>query len=212
MRGNNYLKVPNSTEFSKIVKGYEYRYEITECVYKGVLEKFETEKLCYLGRDHVDRILEPYFLGWGLMGRVLGHKGCEVLCEKLKTMSGQLEKFRQEDLLTVDLSKVAREITDIYEEIRDAKWEFKKGKEKRVGPTSTSKALHLVAPNLFMMWDRAIRTHYGFKESGDEYVRFLITMQNWMISLNPMIKEFQNRYKKSSTKIIDEYNWIKSKM
>ena len=59
---------------------------------------------------------------------------------------------------------MSSEFADIYDEIMNTKWKSKKGKTKRVGPTATSKALHLVAPDLFIIWDRAIRNHYVFKK------------------------------------------------
>jgi len=204
------LKVPNCKEFTKLVETLERKYEITECVYKGVVNNFETVQLCNLDKEFVERILEPFFLTWGVMTRVLGFKGCEKIGEKLKAMNTQLERFRKKELLTTDLKKLAEEIIEVYEEIKNTKWRTKKGKDKRVGPTSAAKALHLVAPNLFMMWDRDIRSCYQFKESGKEYFRFLLTMQDWLKELETTIQKLQHKYKKSGTRIIDEYNWMKA--
>jgi len=204
------LKVPDPREFSRLVESLEKRHEITECVYRGVLSNFETIKLCNLNKEHVARILQPFFLTWGVMTRVLGYKGCEKIGEKLKAMNTQLLRFRKKDLLTTDLKKLAEEITEIYEEIKNTRWRSKKGKDKRVGPTSAAKALHLIAPELFMMWDRDIRGRYHFKESGAEYVRFLFTMQNWLKELEPTIERLKHQYRKSGPRIIDEYNWMKA--
>lgn len=202
------MKVPDSEDFSKRVETYEKRYEKTEHIYRDVLRKFGTINLCNLSEDNIECILNPYFLKWGKMGRVLGFKGVRRIGDRFKEMDAQLGKFQQEDLLTLNLDIMSSEIANIYDEIMNTEWLSKKGKVKRVGPTSASKALHLVAPNLFMLWDRAIRNYYGFKDNGEEYIRFLANMQNWMRELKPTIEILQKRYKKSCTKIIDEYNWI----
>jgi hypothetical protein len=143
------------------------------------------------------------------MGRVLGLKGCMRIGDRLREMDPQLTKLRQESLSTVDLDRMSSEFVDIYDEIMNIGWKSEKGKTKRVGPTAASKTLHLVAPNLFIIWDRAIRNHYVFKESGAEYVRFLVNMQTWLKKLKSPIGALQSRYGKSCTKIIDEYNWTK---
>ena len=53
----------------------------------------------------------------------------------------------------------------------------------RVGTTATSKILHLVHPAFFVMWDKAIRTHYGREdaaivENDRGYVAYLVKMKN----------------------------------
>jgi len=62
-----------------------------------------------------------------------------------------------------------------------------------------------------MIWDRRIRDYYGFQENGEEYLRFLINMKNWLKKLEPTIEALGNKYQKPCTKIIDEYNWLKSR-
>ena len=49
---------------------------------------------------------------------------------------------------------------------------------KNFEPTATSKTLHIINPNIFIMWDDEIKAHYGFYiGSGREYVRFLIEVK-----------------------------------
>jgi hypothetical protein len=79
-----------------------------------------------------------------------------------------------------------------YNEILNADWKSEKGKTKRVGPAATAKVLHLVAPDLFMIWDRKIRNDYGFQDSTKEYVRFLFNMQNWIRKLSSVLEKMQD--------------------
>lgn len=204
-----FLRVPAPEEFSSLVDSYESRYKNLDSTYVTALRLFENKKLSNLNYSDVESILAPYLLKWGKMGRVLGIKGCKRIGDKVREMALQLTKLRQEALSTVKLDRKSSEFADIYDEIMNTKWKSEKGKTKRVGPTAASKVLHLVAPNLFMIWDRAIRNHYVFKENGAEYVRFLVSMQIWLKKLKSSIGALQSRYGKSCTKIIDEYNWMK---
>lgn len=149
------MKVPDSEDFSRLIETYEKRYG--EHVYRDVLRKFETIKLRNLSEDNIECIFNPHFLKWSKMGRVLGFKDVRRIGDRLKEMDAQLSKFRQEDLLTLDLDNMSSEIADIYDGIMNTEWLSEKGKVKRVGPTAASKTLYLAAPNLFMIWDRAIR-------------------------------------------------------
>jgi len=205
-----FLRVPDFDEFSRLVEAYEGKYKDLDSVYTMALQKLKKISLQDLGSNDVESVLRPYFLKWGQMNRVLGIRGCQVICDKLKQLSPKIEKFRFESLSVVDLDANSESVK-IYDGIMDAKWKSEKGKTKRVGPTSASKALHLVAPDLFMIWDRKIRNYYDFQEGGEEYLRFLVNMKNWLKKLKPTIDLLGNKYQKPSTKIIDEYNWIKSR-
>lgn len=203
------LRVPDPEDFCELVEMYEKRYEKLDDIYVEALQRLENKKLCNFDDYDIKCIIYPYLLRWGKMARVLGFKGCKIIGDKLGEMNFQLSKFRQEDLSTVDLDSVSRKISGIYDEIMNTEWKSEMGRFKRVGPTSASKILHLVAPNLFMMWDREIRGYYGFQSNGQEYVRFLAQMKNWIEKLKSTIEKLKNKHQKPFTKIIDEYNWIK---
>jgi len=203
------LRVPTPEEFSNLVDLYESKYKKLDSTYVTALQLFENKKLGNLNYSDVESVLRPYLLKWGRIGRVLGIKGCKRIGDKLREMDLQLTKLRQENLSPVTPDRMSSEFADIYDEIMNTKWKSEKGKTKRVGPTAASKALHLVAPNLFMMWDRAIRNDYVFKENGAEYAIFLVNMQTWLKELKTPIDALQRQYGKTCTKIIDEYNWMK---
>jgi len=212
LRLTEFFRVPVPEEFSNLVDLYEIRYKNLDSIYVTAIEDFENKTLSSLNDDDVESILRPYLMKWGLMGRVLGIRGCKRVGRKLRAMDLQLTKLRHEDLSEIDLDdNVAQKSTDVYDEIMNARWNSDMGRSKRVGPTAASKALHLVAPNLFMIWDRKIRNYYELGDNGGEYVRFLLNMKRWLKKLEPTIMKLQDKYQKSCTKIIDEYNWIKSR-
>jgi len=202
-----FLEVPNPKEFGRLVKLYENEYKELDRIYLAAVEFFKGKGILTSSYYEAESILHPYLLKWGRMGRVLGYRGCKRIGEKLKEMEPQFAGFQQLTLSTIDLNSMSEKIEAIYNELLNAKWKSQKGRTKRVGPTATSKVLHILAPDLFMIWDRRIRNRYGFQDSGEEYLRFLAKMQNWLKRLSTTIETLQNNYGKSCTKIIDEYNW-----
>lgn len=96
--------------------------------------------------------------------------------------------------------------------------------KRTLGATATSKMMHIINPELFVMWDDSIRFNYGFAENGQGYFKFLKDMQE-------LRKELLKDYSKVSNvdigkaeesickqchnddrvfeKIIDEFNYTK---
>jgi hypothetical protein len=206
---NKPMAVPDPRDFSRLVEQYENEHEGLDCIYLAALEDFKGTEISTFGDYEVESILHPYLLKWGRMGRVLGYRGCERIGKKLKEMKLQFDDFHQLTLSIIDLDQMSKKIEDVYDELLNAKWKSKKGRTKRVGPTATSKVLHIATPDLFMIWDREIRNSYGFQDSGKEYLPFLANMQNWLKKLGTTVENLQNEYGKSCTKIIDEYNWMR---
>lgn len=97
-----------------------------------------------------------------------------------------------------------------------------------IGPTATSKLLHILHPNYFVMWDTGIRRHYRFADNAAEYVRFLQTQNEIVMQLCESFKNaklepparanqgpadylserMDYNPPKTFAKYIDEYNWI----
>jgi hypothetical protein len=201
--------LPNAKEFVEFVEKYEKKHVALDMTYLKALRDFKKLKPNGDGQPDIKSILQPYLLKWGRMGRVLGYKGCNRITEKLEEMANQLAELIAVNLTTVDVRKRSHEIEALYNSILNAKWKSEKGKTKRVGPTATSKVLHLVNPDLFLIWDSKIRKTYGFKDSGVEHVRFLASMQKLSKKLCSVVENLQAQYEKSITKILDEYNWKK---
>lgn len=98
---------------------------------------------------------------------------------------------------------------------------------KNFGPTATSKVLHIINPELFIMWDDAIRLHYWIQDneiidSGRGYSFFLIETKRIATRLVEECRERLNitdsalwlserlniNPPHSLVKLIDEFNWL----
>jgi len=205
------IKPPSPKEFCEKVKEMVEKYEIIDCIYKKSVEEFSTLTLVELKEIHKTRILKPFLLDWGKMGRWLGHSGVEKIFLKIKTPSfaSRIEPLRPLKLQSVNLNEYKREIIAVFDELSQT--EFKTG--KTVNSTATSKVLHLCCPDLFVMWDANIRSGYR-KNNGDgqEYFEFLCKMQQDFLhqhQLSSIIRQFEKEYGLKPTRLIDLYNWAK---
>lgn len=196
-------------EFRKYVEESERKYGISDCIYMKCIEEFNRVALSQLNEEHEIRIIRPFLLTWGVMGRVLGYRGIRAICEKLREINRQIEPLRRKDLFSVKLDEVKELVIELFDEIRKIKFKSKKGRQKEVGSTAASKVLHLCCPNLFIMWDSAIRGKYKkYSADGKDYFGFLKEMRDLGKKLEITIRDLQHRYGKNITRIIDQYNWM----
>lgn len=203
------IPVPNAQEFSKLIKQHRSLYQEFDETYLKATAKVRKAGLRSLSERELFSILASYLLKWGKMGRVLGNQGCKAIASMLKELEPAFHRFENTELSTISLVQNEEEIKELYDRILNSQWTSKKGRVKRVGPTTTAKVLHLVNPYVFMIWDRKIREDYGFGETGEEYVRFMTVMQDWIRNLSPLLESLKLECGKTSTKIVDDYNWIK---
>jgi hypothetical protein len=85
--------------------------------------------------------------------------------------------------------------------------------------TGASKALHVLNPEFFMMWDEKIRHGYGCYKNGEGYFNFLLRSQ-WEVyeiietyskehGPEPISLQIYQGHPRSELKLLDEYNFAK---
>lgn len=103
------------------------------------------------------------------------------------------DKLEGQELKGADfdgIKDVVKKIYDIFSSVKGVEY------------TGGSKVMHLLGRDLFVMWDRYIRDHYGFGTSSEEYFKFQEKMQHdfrnisWEVQGKPLAKA------------IDEYNYV----
>jgi hypothetical protein len=110
--------------------------------------------------------------------------------EELAILRGRsIERYSEED------RTLLREVFADFEEV--------------LGPVGAAKALHLLAPGFFPLWDRAIASAYGLPmrprgKNADRYRRFMrITQMQYEVL--PGVQDV----KPNPLKALDEYNYCK---
>lgn len=94
---------------------------------------------------------------------------------------------------------------------------------KFLGPTGTSKALHLLLPQLVVMWDTQIRKDYGLEADANHFVQFQRIAKALLesvrddfakkhetdrdVALQEILRLKYGDKPKTLPKLIDEFNW-----
>ncbi len=170
---------------------------------------------------HLIGIVKPFLIKWGRMGRVVGREGLNWrgLGERLRSSDKDFGNLREERFQTIDFEKdeISDSITTIYERIDPL--------EYLGSPTTISKTLHLLNPEIFIMWDVGIRNRFkkknshilcnsgGYLEFSKETqreIREALTDRQKMTGndLDKIEKELRKKYEnKTLAKLIDQYNY-----
>ena len=126
------------------------------------------------------------------------------------SLKSKFKYFKNSTLETFDFSeKNVSIIKDIFDKLYKIK--LKSTMTTRLlKSTGTSKLLHGINPNLFVMWDKGICEYYGCYQNSAGYVLFLKLMQE---EAKAILKEQKKeiilqQLKRTIPKLIDEYNWI----
>ncbi len=130
----------------------------------------------------------------------------------LESSEEQLSKLSHEHLLNTNLRLIRPQIITLFERF-----------SKVLKYTGAAKALHILAPNLLVMWDAKIREAYGCAPNGEGYYNFHLRMQEELrelvesyakeTSIRPdnAIREIEQRLTRGGaipiTRMLDIYNY-----
>ena len=136
----------------------------------------------------------------------------QELAEAINRNADLIASFNQ-TLIETDIDKRANDVKQVFSQLE---------KVKNLGPTGVSKVLHLVNPKFFVMWDGKIAKNYQVQRDPEGYLKFMAKMQK--IGKDIVVKcskkyswkdpelELTRKYgKKPLTKLLDEYNWLKTR-
>jgi len=123
------------------------------------------------------------------------------------TNTKKIESFRNRDIFSLEDSD-EKDIIDLFDQFLDA-LKIDGGKNNgSKSPVSVSKALHLLAPNFFPLWDKEISKAYDCyyaKNPDMQYIKFCYIMKEIAIKM----KTYRLEQEKPVLKVIDEYNYSK---
>jgi len=120
-----------------------------------------------------------------------------------------LDRYRKSSILEytpADDEAVER----LFEQFRRA-LRIRAGKKKDAkSPVAVAKALHLLAPDFFPLWDKKIAHAYGCDYSSDPATKYLV----FLVKSKDMVERLQSTTDVKATgktllKLVDEYNYAK---
>ena len=214
------------------IERYELKYEWEERIaswsYLKTVEKFRDVQRNLRVLDntfHLQGVIKPFLIHWGKMARVVKRASArdwETLDETLRSLEDEFRKLRGKKLLTMSFNR--KEIIDAVKSIYVKRYFI----PYLGGTTNISKILHVLNPEVFVIWDGQIRKWYKEKnrlvnETPKGYLEFLKEMKKQLEeafndyqsktdkSWVEIEREFRNKYNnKTLAKLVDEYNWIRS--
>jgi hypothetical protein len=150
---------------------------------------------------------------WGKCRLHIDNTGLQKI---LKIFQEKYNKMSRWDIIQVSLWDNHEEIVELFKLFM-----------KNLKSTGSSKALHILNPSFFAMWDDAIRRKgYGCSETEEGYFNFLLRSQK---EIKEILETYVNDYGKSNNtskelsqriyspykghtktllKLLDEYNWV----
>ncbi len=176
-----------------------------------------------LDADDVKDILVGFLNKWGCRLRNYDNLTASNLMTQIVSIHRELLPLQENTIIDFNFEATTNKekIVNIFNNF----WSVTTGSRitKNFGSTATSKTLHIINPNLFTMWDREIRYHYGFfMESGNDYLQFLVGVKG---TAENLAEECNRRFEHSNpalwlserlninpphslVKFIDEFNWL----
>ena len=118
-----------------------------------------------------------------------------------------IESFRNRDILSLSDSD-QEDIEALFNDFIEALSVERKNGSKNRGTASAAKALHVLAPQFFPMWDRSIALAYGCRyrqHPAEKYFSFCKLMRE----IAEEVKDYKIESEKTILKLIYEYNYAK---
>lgn len=193
--------VPNKEEFYKGIKEFE-KYEKRNAMYK--VATFLISHFWGKPSEMADG-LGVLLLTWNQAFYRYGIFDFDMLENFISNNIKDIEEFRKRNITSLsdaDEEKIGTIFNDFIVALQIAS-----GKSQgKKSPVAVSKALHLLAPGFFPLWDdkiaRAYGCYYGFSPS-EKYISFCKIMK-WVAK---EVKGYIESSNKSILKLIDEYNY-----
>jgi hypothetical protein len=197
------MNIPNREEFIKGCEEYE-KHDTRGAMYK--VATFLVSHFWGKPSDMADG-LGVLLLTWNQAFYRYGTFDFDKLEECITENFQKIESFRNRDISSLSNSD-EDVIKNLFNKFREALQIDSGNVQGRKSPVSVAKALHLLAPDFFPLWDdkiaRAYKCHY-YKNPAEKYVSFC----NITKDMADKVKNCISRSDKTLIKLIDEYNYSK---
>jgi len=204
-------------------------------LYSEVLKRRNAWDLKSWNMGFVRFIFEKYLFEWGGMARVYPKNiQKNVFAMFLKEIPVILKRFNEpfdSALVSPTFEVKTGKMKKLYEDLCELHV-LRKKRIVRIGPTATSKILHLLFPDLFVIWDNeVVRKRQKYGTTADEYLRYLSDKRELLqtvaksfvdknggteiqavktietLHAEDLTKKGFEKYHKPITKLLDEINY-----
>ncbi|HPD25125.1 MAG TPA: hypothetical protein PK285_12070 [Bacteroidales bacterium] len=197
------MNIPNHQEFLKGCKEFE-KHEKRDAMYKVAtfLVSYFWGKPSYMADG-----LGVLLLTWNQAFYRYGIFNFDKLEKCITDNLEKIENFRNRDIYSLSNSDEG-DIKDLFIKFLEALQIDSGNVRGRKSPVAVAKALHLLAPKFFPLWDdkiaKAYKCYYN-ENPADKYVSFCKITK----AIGDEVKNYINPSDKTLIKLIDEYNYSK---
>ena len=198
------MELPNKHEFNRAIAAYKQN-EKRDAMY--VVATYWVEQF-WNDSHQVSNGLGVLLLTWNDAFYRYGPFDYDELADCVESNRPSLEKLRNKELRRIT-DKDGEIICDLFGQFQHALRSQRNSGEERFTPVGTVKALHLLAPSYFPLWDGAIAEAYDceFADSiaAEKYLEFC----HQMLEIKKQVIE--RKYvgsQENPLKKIDEYNYV----
>lgn len=197
------INIPTQEEFCKGIEEFEKR-EKRDAMYKVAIFIISH----YWGKPFdMANGLGVLLLTWNQAFYRYGIFDFDKLERCIDTNLKELKNFRNRHITGL-LESDEKDITALFKEFLEA-LQIDSGKmQGRTSPVAVSKALHILAPDFFPIWDQKIAKAYGYnyyKKPEKKYFSFCRFIKN----VADKVEDYVVHSDKTLVKLIDEYNFSK---
>ena len=200
------MKTLTPTQFERGYRAFQ-RHEGRDSTYRTAT--FLVEHFWESPREMADS-LGVLLLTWNQALYRYGIFDFDRLEECISSNLPLLREFRKSNILGYSTDD-DRNIKHLFDEFSTA-LKIRAGTKKGTrSPVAVAKALHLVAPDFFPLWDHKIAKAYGYAYSynpEEKYLSFLRETREIVARLQSSVNP-ESLKKKTFLKLIDEYNYAK---
>jgi hypothetical protein len=198
------MRPPSSNEFKRGIQEYERR-EKRDAMYK--VATFLVSHFWGIPSDMADG-LGALLLTWNQAFYRYGVFDFDKLERCIRRNLPSLKAFRERDISSFS-RRDAGNIKHVFIEFLGAlEIEVAGTGRPRRSPVATAKALHVLAPSFFPLWDDRIARAYSHDYHGtpaETYVSFCSAIK----TVAAKVSEYEGLPDKPTLKLIDEYNYAK---
>lgn len=195
----------------KIYRKEEPRDAIYHVSTKLIKENWDIDR-------EVSNALGVLLLTWNSAFYRYGSLDYERIERAVSNNKRNLNMFRKRDIISCEQTDKEK-IESIYADFLDSLISRGKSRNKNAGkvsysPVSVGKALHLLCPIFFPLWDDKIAKSYGClwnssKSSFDYYWKFIMIVKEQICQLYKEPNKPSELNEINPLKLIDEYNYVK---
>jgi hypothetical protein len=197
------ISLPSKDEFCKGIEEFE-KHEKRDAMYK--VATFLVSRFWGKPREMADS-LGVLLLTWNQAFYRYWSFDFDKLEKCISDNLKKIESFRNRDISNLSKDD-EKEIEDLFVKFLKALQIVTSKGKVRKSPVAVSKALHLLAPKFFPLWDikiaQAYKCYYD-KKPEEKYILFCKVIQ----IITDKVKDYTVCSDKSIVKLIDEYNYSK---